>query len=129
VLRLEKLTPPSIQRWLNEANTDGAKARVVTAHCVLRSALTWAMTQRAPTYNAAQLVKVPRPAKKPVTPLSAEQGRKLLEAAARHRLGALVVTSLTMGLRIGEASGLVWSDADAKTLSMRQQVQAIKKGA
>lgn len=125
-LLLEKLKPAKIQRWINDASAAGARQRVVTAHIVLRSALAWAMTQRVLTYNAAALVKVPRPARKPITPLSAEQSRALLEVISGHRLGTMILVSMTMGLRIGEASGLAWTDIDleARTLKVRQQVQA-----
>jgi integrase len=129
-LRLEKVTPAAIQRWINQATENGGRPRTVTAHCVLRSALGWAMTQRVLTYNAAALVKVPRPTRKLVTPLTAEQGRHLLEAVAAHRLGAMIIVSLTMGLRIGEASGLTWPDVDldGRTVKVRQQVQALGNG-
>lgn len=129
-IRLEKLKPTTIQRWVNEQSQDGAKARVGLAHVVLRSALKWAMQQRVLTYNAAALVKVPPATPRPTAPLTADQARRLLEAAADHRLGAMVTVSLTMGLRIGEVSGLAWADVDlpARTLKVRQQVQAIGEG-
>jgi integrase len=103
-LRLEQVKPIAVQKWINQATADGGRPRTLLAHCVLRSALTWGMTQRILTYNAAALCKVPRPIPKPVTPLTADEGRQLLEAAGAHRLGAMVIVSLTMGLRIGEAS-------------------------
>jgi integrase len=129
-LRLEKVTPAAIQRWINQATADGGRPRTLTAHCVLRESLAWAMTQRLLTFNAAALVKVPRPVRKHIEPLSAEQGRALLTAVAGHRIGAMIITSLTMGLRIGEASGITWADVDldARTLKVRQQVQAFKQG-
>jgi integrase len=129
-LTLEKLRPATIQRWINEATTDGPRPRIVTAHVVLIEALAWAMTQRVMTYNAASLVKVPRPERKPIAPLTVEQGRQLLAAAAEHRLGGMIMISLTMGLRIGEASAVTWSDVDWDTnaLRVRQQVQPVKGG-
>jgi integrase len=127
-LRLEKLKPYVVQRWVNRETLTGARPRVLTAHCVLRSAPAWAMTQRLLTYNAAQLVKVPRPTRKAVPPLSAEQAAMLLQAAKGHRLGGMIIASLAMGLRIGEASGLTWADVDidARALRVRQQIQALK---
>lgn len=129
-VRLEKLKPTGIQRWVNDATKDGAREKMVIAHCVLRSALKWAMHQRVLTYNAAALVKVPRPIRKPITPLTAEQGRALLDAVAPHRLGAMVTIAFSMGLRMGEVSGLSWADVDldGRTLHVRQQVQDIRRG-
>ena len=83
------------------------------------------MTMRVLTYNPAALVTLQRPARKPIAPLSAEQGRDLLTAAADHRLGALVISALMLGLRLGEVSGLAWDDVDldTRTLRIRQQLQ------
>jgi integrase len=129
ILTLEQLKPIKIQRWINAATADGPRQYIVTAHVVLREALAWAMTQRQITYNAAQLVKVPRPTRKPIEPLTVEQGRKLVTAVAGHRLGAMMLMSLTMGLRIGEVSGVSWTDVDleAGTLDVRQQLQPVHK--
>lgn len=82
------------------------------------------------TYNPAALVKVPQAQPARTAPLTADQARTLLEAAADHRLGAMVTVSLTMGLRIGEVSGLGWADVDlnTRTLKVRQQVQALGDG-
>ena len=44
--------------------------------------------------------------------LTPEQARDLLEAAEEHRLGALFILMLTLGLRRGEALGLSWDDLD-----------------
>jgi integrase len=127
-VRLEKLKPDTLQRWINRETLNGARPRVLTAHCVLRSALAWAMTQRVLSYNAAELVKVPRPTRKAIAPLSAEKATNLLTAASGHRLGGMIVVSLAMGLRIGEASGLAWGDVDVDTraLRVRQQIQESK---
>ena len=83
-IRLEKLKPTTIQRWINEATA----------------------------------------------PLTVEQATLLLDVISNHRLGPMVLVSLTMGLRIGEVSGMTWPDFDltARTLKVRQQVQAVGDG-
>jgi integrase len=129
-LRLEKATPAVIQRWITKATADGPHEKIRIAHCVLRSAFKWAMHQRVLTYNPAALCTVPRVIHAAVTPLSAEQSRRLVRVVETHRLGPMILTSLTLGLRIGEASGLCWDDVDldARTLQVRQQVQVAGKG-
>lgn len=129
-VRLEALKPARIQRWINDASANGARAKVVIAHVVLRAALKWAMQQRQVTFNAATLCRVPRPTRKAIAVLSTEEAQRLLDVAETHRLGAMVIIALTMGLRIGEVSGLTWADVDldAGTLRVRQQVQALGKG-
>jgi integrase len=54
-----------------------------------------------------------------ITPLDSEQARALLDAGKGDRLEALYVLSLTVGLRIGEALGLKWSDRDLYTGTLR----------
>jgi integrase len=60
-----------------------------------------------------------------ITPLDSEQARALLDAGKEDRLQALYVLSLTIGLRIGEAHGLKWSDIDlyTGTLCVNRQLQ------
>ncbi len=127
-IRLETLKPLVVQQWINRVSKDGARQMVVTSHVVLHSALKWAMTQRLITYNAAQLVKVPRPTPPKPVPLTADQAVQLIDAATDHRLGAMVITSLTLGLRIGEVTALRWADVDlvGRTVKVRQQLQAVQ---
>ena len=60
-----------------------------------------------------------------ITPLDSEQARALLDAGKEDRLEALYVLSITVGLRIGEALGLKWSDIDlyTGTLCVNRQLQ------
>lgn len=128
-VRLDALKPMTVQRWINASTTkDGPRQMLVTAHVVLRSALKWAMTQRLITFNAAELVKVPRPTPQPAAPLSVQQARQLFAATKDHRLGSMVLASLTLGLRLGEVSGVTWADVDLRgaTIRIRQQVQETK---
>ena len=52
-------------------------------------------------------------------------GAPLLTVADGHRLGAIVSVATALGLRLGEALGLRWSDIDfeAGTLSVRQALE------
>jgi integrase len=58
------------------------------------------------------------------------QARTFLQAARACRFEALYVLSLTVGLRMGEALGLRWSDVDldARTLRVNRQLQRIREG-
>ena len=129
-LRLEQLSPAIVQRWLRDhKEASGARRRITLAHATLRSALTAAQRLQLVTINAATLVDVPQPTRRPIAPLSVEDARKFLEAAGRHRLGALFSVALACGLRLGEATGLRWEDVDLPTgdVRVRQQLQAIGK--
>jgi len=58
------------------------------------------------------------------------QARTLLDHCANHRLGSLFAVALSLGLRLGEALGLRWSDVDfnKELLHVRRSLQRIKGG-
>ncbi len=120
--KLDALTPPVIQAW---AAGKGPSQMLQTSLVVLKRALGFAMTQQILTYNAATMIKVERVKPKAAVPLTVEQAQALLAACETHRLGALVASSLLLGLRVGEACGLAWADVDLEggALKIRQQVQ------
>ncbi len=129
-LRLEQLAPSAVRRWLfQQKDAYGARRRITLAHATLRSALSEAQRLQLVTINAAALVKVPRPAKRLIAPLTLEQARVFLVGASTHRLGALFSVALACGLRLGEATGLKWDDVDLSTgvVSVRQQLQRVGK--
>ena len=130
-LRLEQLSPLSVQRWLTEHKTaHGARRRITLAHAVLRSALSEARRLQLVSLNAAEPVRVPKPTTRPITPLSVEQASAFLKVADGHRLGSLFSVALACGLRLGEATGLRWMDVDLETgeIQIRQQLQRVAKG-
>jgi integrase len=129
-VRLEKLTPQLLQRWLTQHKEEhGARRRITLAHATLRSALSEAQRLQLVAINAATLVKVPQPVKKAIAPLDLEQARTFRKFADNHRLGALFSVALACGLRLGEACGLRWEDVDLETgeLRVRQQLQWVGK--
>jgi integrase len=129
-LRLEALTPQLVQRWLTQHKTEhGARRRITLAHATLRSALSAAQRLQLVTINAAELVKVPKPQQRASVTLDFEQAKTFLKAANDHRLGSLFSVALACGLRLGEATGLLWSDVDLETGDLRvvQQLQVVKK--
>jgi integrase len=128
--RIEQLSPLAVQRWLTAHKTEhGARRRITLAHSVLRSALAEATRLQLTSINAAALVKVPKPAGRPIVPLTVEQATAFLTVASSHRLGALFSVALAAGLRLGEATGLRWDDVDIETgeIRIRQQLQAVGK--
>jgi integrase len=77
-------------------------------HKGLGQAVRWDLIAR----NPADAVKAPTPATKEMRPLSAQEARKLLEAARGDRLEALYVLAVHTGMRCGELLGLKWLDVD-----------------
>jgi len=126
---LAKLTPADVQAFLNAKLESGlSPRRVQYLHAVLRRALgvaeRWGLVSR----NVAKLVDPPRVPRHEIEPLTPEQARRLIEAAAEDRLRALWVTALATGLRQGELLALRWEDVDLdgrKTLRVRHTLARV----
>jgi integrase len=130
-LKLSKLTAAHIQSLYAAKLRDGLKPSSVRyIHAVLHRALEQAVRFNLIPFNPAARVDPPKIRQEEITPLDADQARKLLDAARGNKFEALYVLSLTVGLRMGEALGLRWSDIDfhAKTLRVSRQLQRVRDG-
>lgn len=129
--RLVDLKHEDLQRFLNRKAQDGYSASTMrTFRTILRQALNEAVITEKVSRNVAETLRVPK-ARKPtrkVTPLSKEDGLRLLKAAAATRHHALYVLLAMVGLRRGEALALRWSDFDetASTLRIERQVTRVR---
>lgn len=94
---------------------------------VLQRVLSFAARRRLVTHNAAQEAKIPADAVKTQKRRSLEpdDARKLLAALRTERNGAMFALSLRIGLRPGEAAGLLWADLDRNRLHIRHGVRVI----
>ncbi|HZT66039.1 MAG TPA: site-specific integrase [Acidimicrobiales bacterium] len=110
---LARLSPPDVQAFLNLKRQEGLAPRTVQyVHATLRRALTIALRWGYVSRNVATLVEPVTLQREPVVPLTVEEARRLLEAAARDRLGAFYAVAVAVGLRPSEALGLRWEDLD-----------------
>ena len=119
---LAKLGPQDVQTLLNEKSGEGLAPRTVKhIHVVLRCALAQALKWGLVPRNAAKLVDSPRVEHQEVEPFSPEEARTFLTSITGHRLQAMYVVALCVGLRKGEVLGLRWQDVDLDTgtLSVR----------
>jgi integrase len=95
------------------ASTSVSPRRAATCSALLRRALQWAEQTGLVARNAAALVDGPKKSgTKLDDTLTAAEARAVLDAAAGHRLGALAVLVLSLGLRKGEALALRWPDIE-----------------
>jgi len=118
--RLATLTPADVARFLAERHATGLSARrVAYLHAVLRRALGVAERWGLVTRNVARLVDPPRVPRHEITPLTADDARRLLAATAAERHGPLWATALGTGLRQGELLGLRWADVDLDARRLR----------
>jgi integrase len=100
---------------------------VQSIHAVLRNALECAVREEIIPRNVAKLVKVTAPRYRVNRGLTTAQARAALRAAADHRLYALYVLALCLGLRRGEVLGLRWTDIDldGRKLEVVQTLQRV----
>jgi integrase len=96
-------------------------------HAVLRNALECAVREETIPRNVAKLVKVTTPKYKINRGLTTTQARTVLRVASGHRLHALYVLALSLGLRRGELLGLRWADVDldGEKLEIVQALQRV----
>ncbi|WP_214318132.1 site-specific integrase [Nonomuraea sediminis] len=81
-------------------------------HAVLRNALGNAVREEIIARNVAQLVKISPPKYKVNRGLTVPQAKAIIKAAKDHRLGALYILAVCLGLRRGELLGLRREDVD-----------------
>lgn len=111
---LRKLTPEDVEAFLKAKATTLSRASLVRIRAVLGQALRWAEKRSYVMRNVASLADLPASAKpaKEGRALTVEEAHRLLAQIRGHRLEALWLTQLTLGLRPGEVAGLRWVDID-----------------
>jgi len=128
--RLDRLQPEHLDRlYAAMAAAGKAESHILKVHRVLSRALKIAHRRGKIGRNVATLVDAPSAADTEVTPLTQDEARRVLAAAAkRPRNGARWSVGLALGLRQGEALGLRWQYLDLDALSMRVwwQLQRVK---
>lgn len=103
------------------------KGSIIKARSALAQAFDDAIRLGDMQTNIARLAKLPRNAKAsaPGRALSYDQARELLTVLPGERLGAMFTVMLTVGLRPGEAAGLLWEsvDLDAGVIAVEHAVR------
>ncbi|HVD04274.1 MAG TPA: site-specific integrase [Candidatus Dormibacteraeota bacterium] len=112
-VRLDRLTPQMVQTFLNQKHAAGlSPRRVEYIRAVLRRALGQAVKWRTLPQNVASLVDPPKVEHRLVAPMTPADAQAVVAAFQGHRLEGLVTVMLGLGLRLGEALGLKWSEVD-----------------
>jgi len=132
---LDHLNRAILEDWL------ASKTRAVSArggplsprtinyiYSVLRRALNDAVDHELITRNALKNVKPPRVPRSKHESFSVDEVQALLRCAENERLHALWVVLIGLGLRIGEALALRWSDVDldARSLAVARSVGRVQ---
>jgi len=122
-LRLDELKPVHFQRFYDELTKQGKAPRTVRqVHMTLHKALEDALRLEIVTRNASDGVQLPRVPHKESEWYTSGELTRLFQATEGNEFHALWVVLGTLGLRLGEALGLKWSDLDPRrgTLSVNR---------
>lgn len=129
--KLKDLTRDQVKRLCNGKLDSGSSPRTVRyIHTTLQKALKDAVVDDLIIKNVAAHMRLPKPRKKEINPLTPDQAKAFLEAAKGDRYEALYVLAIHYGLRQGELLGLKWSDVDLEvgTLQVRRTMSEALSG-
>ena len=106
--KLGRLTVRDVRLMVDDMRDSGMSPRMVQwVHSTLRAALQHAFAEDLVTRNVARGVRIETPEKvTTVEPFTVAEAREFLRKVRGHRLYALWVTVLVLGLRRSEACGL-----------------------
>jgi integrase len=112
-VKLKKLNSAHVQSFYRDRLDAGLSPSTVhKIHDILRRSLAQGVKWHLIPRNVADVVKPPRPVPKEMVALSADETRRLLEAARGDRLEALYTLAVHTGMRQGEMLALRWQDVD-----------------
>lgn len=126
-IELDKLSPDTVQAWVNGLAENFAPVTVRKALVLLRSAMTQAVERDRLTKNPTRTVKSPK-LESPKPNALDERGRakaaRFIALDPSTRLSVGFALALYMGLREGEICGLRWRDVDLErgSLSIEQTI-------
>ena len=119
--KLGRLTVRDVRLMVDNLRAGGLSPRMVQwVHSTIRNALQHGFSEELVTRNVAKGVRIEQPEKvTTIEPFTAEEARDFLRRARGHRLYALWVVVLMLGLRRSEVCGLHWSDVDLDNATLR----------
>jgi integrase len=129
--KLDELKPAHVQDFYNLLTSRGLAPRTVRQiHMTLHKALEDALMLGYVTRNATDGTVLPRIKGEERTWYTSDQVACLFEATAGDRFDAMWVVLGTLGLRLGEALGLKWSDVDweRRTLTVQRTLSRDRSG-
>jgi len=134
---LQRLRPPTIQRWHETILTSGGKddrplspRTVGHAHRVLHRALQRAVEMEILARNVASAISPPSLEPSEIEILDAGQIAIVLESLKGHDIYSIAALALATGMRRGELLALQWTDCDldAATLTVERALEETRAG-
>ncbi len=118
--RRRRLEPEHIEKLYSKMRATGLAAGTIHhVHRTLRASLSEAVRRKHVSINAAITAKAPRVEEEEIEPLTVEEAKRLLLAAAHRRNGTRWAVALALGLRQGETLGLQWTRVDLATATVQ----------
>jgi len=111
-IQLQRLTPTDIQRGYNAFDRNPSPRTRRHIHRILKSALARAVEQQALTRNPATNLRLPKVEKEPITTLTVEQTKLLLDAIRHTTTYWPTLIAVATGMRRGEILALRWKNLD-----------------
>ena len=130
--KLTKVKQSDIQKFVNEKAHVISPGTIGQILAVISDALKTAEIDKRIVVSPCKRIKTPKPKQKEVNPFTAEEAKKLLEAAKPgSMIHAVIFLGLHTGMRVSEIAGLRWDDVDfqAGNITLRQQVKIVPKTA
>jgi integrase len=123
---LVRLTGDDVDRYMKGKLSEGITAAVVSTHRgILRKAIQAAGREDRVARNVVDFTITPQRKRKPTRPtFTIEQALTFLQLIRGHPLEGVFLLGMALGLRIGEATGVVWDDVnlEQRVLFLRHQI-------
>lgn len=132
-IRLDKLTPPMIQRFINQLGAGEhplSPKSIKNVHGIFHVALHRAVLCGYIKSNPADNAVLPKVQKTDIQPMTTAQISEFLERIKGHRLENLFIVAVFTGMRQGELLGLDWNSVDFEkgVLHVEKQLQRKRDG-
>lgn len=111
-VKLIELKREQIQALIDQLEGSLSVSSVHAVVRVLRTCLSSAIEKELLAKNPVTGIRLPKIGKKRSKALSVKEQRRLIETAQSSTIGLAALIALETGMRIGEISGLKWSDID-----------------
>ncbi len=124
-LKLRSITTQHLQQLLNARTKDGRDAEAMRR--ALRACFNAAKKNGVTTHSVAENLQTPRKEKRQVGFLTTQEAKRLMQACEAEWIGPLITFGLGTGMRVSEATGLIWADVDEanRHIHIRKQLQRV----